>query len=257
VAARVALACLLVAAAFAVAGGLATASRSLPTVIALSVSSVALEGILVAFAVAAALALPGDPRVRLGLVRSRLGVLEIAALAAGTLGLSHALDGLLSLSGLMERSGLASFARILEGARGPSLVAALLAFGVVPGVSEELLCRGVLQRSLRERLGALASIGLAATAFAAIHVQPIHALFAFPLGLYLGIAGHWSASVIAPVFCHAVNNLVAIGSSVAEGPTTAASPGEVAVGLLVAAAALAFVARRRRGLQPPAGSVDG
>lgn len=254
---RVALACLLVAAAFAVASGLATASHSLPTVIALSLSSVALEQILLTFAVAVALAVPGDPRVRLGLVRSRLGALEIAALAAGTLGLSHALDGLLSLSGLMEQSGLASFARILEGARGPSLAAALVAFGVVPAVCEELLCRGVLQRSLRDRFGGLVSIGLAAIAFAAIHVQPIHALFAFPLGLYLGVAGHWSASVIAPVVCHAVNNLVAIGSAVAEGPTTSASPGEVAVGLLVAAAALAFVARRRRGLQPPPGSVDG
>jgi len=257
VAARIALACLLVAAAFAVAGGLATASHSLPTVIALALSSVALEGILLAFAVAVALALPGDPRIRLGLVRSRLGALEIAALAAGTLGLSHALDGLLSLSGLMEQSGLASFARILEGARGPSLAAALLAFGVVPAVAEEMLCRGVLQRSLRDRFGALASIGLAAIAFAAIHVQPIHALFAFPLGLYLGVAGHWSASVLAPVVCHAVNNLVAVGSAVAQGPTTASSPGEIALGLLVAAIAPAWVALRRRGLQPPPGSVDG
>jgi membrane protease YdiL (CAAX protease family) len=257
VAARVALACLIVAAAFAVASGLATASHSLPSVLGLSLSSVALEGILLAFAVAAALALPGDPRVRLGLVRTRLGALEIAALAAGTLGLSNALDGLLSLSGLMEESGLASFARILEGVRGPSLAAALLAFGVVPGIAEELLCRGVLQRSLRDRFGALASIGLAAIAFAAIHVQPIHALFAFPLGLYLGVAGHWSASVLAPVVCHAVNNLVAVGSAVAQGPTTSSSPGEVAVGLAVAAVALAWVARRRRGLQPPAGSVDG
>jgi membrane protease YdiL (CAAX protease family) len=256
VAARVALACLLVAAAFAVGAALASASHSLPTILGLSLSSVALEGILLAFAVAAALALPGDPRLRLGLVRTRLGALEIAALAAGTLGLSNALDGLLSLSGLMEESGLASFARILEGARGPSLAAALLAFGVVPAVCEELLCRGVLQRSLRDRVGALASIGLAAIAFAAIHVQPIHALFAFPLGLYLGVAGHWSASVLAPVVCHAVNNLVAIGSAVAGGPTTSSSPGEVAVGLIVAATALAWVARRR-GLQPPPGSVDG
>ncbi|HVN39667.1 MAG TPA: CPBP family intramembrane glutamic endopeptidase [Myxococcota bacterium] len=256
-AARVALACLVVAGAFAVAGALTTASHSLPTAIALSLSSVALEGILLAFAVAAALAAPGDPRVRLGLVRARLGVLEIAALAAGTLGLSHALDGLLSLSGLMEESGLASFSRILEGIRGPSLAAALVAFGLVPAVAEELLCRGVLQRSLRDRFGAFASIGLAAIAFAAIHVQPIHALFALPLGLYLGVAGHWSASVLAPVVCHAVNNLVAVGSAVAEGPTTSSSPGEVAVGLLVAAAALAWVARRRRGLQPTAGSVDG
>jgi len=257
VAARVALACLLVAAAFAIAGALATASHSVPPVVAFSLSSVALEGILLAFAVAAALVAPGNPRVRLGLVRARIGALEIAALAAGTLGLSHALDGLLSLSGLMEESGLASFARVLEGVSGPSLAAALVAFGLVPAVAEELLCRGVLQRSLRDRFGALASIGLAALAFAAIHVQPIHALFALPLGLYLGVAGHWSASVLAPVVCHAVNNLVAVGSAVAQGPTTASSPGEVAVGLLVAAAALAWVARRRRGLQPPPGSVDG
>jgi membrane protease YdiL (CAAX protease family) len=257
VAGRIALACLLVAAAFAVAGGLAPASRSLQPVMGLALSSFAIEGILLSFAVGAALVAPGDPRVRLGLVGTRLGALEIAALAAGTLGLSHALDGMLSMSGLMERSGLASFARILEGARGTPLAAALVAFGLVPAIAEELLCRGVLQRSLRVRFGALASIGLASLAFAAIHVEPVHALFAFPLGLYLGVAGHWSASVLAPVACHAVNNLVAVGSAVAQGPTLESSPGEVGVGLFVAAAALAWVARRRRGLQPPAGSVDG
>jgi membrane protease YdiL (CAAX protease family) len=257
VASRIALACLLVAAASALAGGLATASRSLPPVMGLAVSSFAIEGILLAFAVGAALVAPGNPRLRLGLVRTRLGAIEIAALAVGTLGLSNALDGMLSMSGLMERSGLASFARILEGARGPSLAAALVAFGVVPAIAEELLCRGVLQRSLRERFGAFASIGLAAIAFAAIHVDPVHALFALPLGLYLGVAGHWSASVLAPVVCHAANNLVAVGSAVAQGPTTDSSPGEVAVGLLLAAMALAWVALRRRRLQPPAGSVDG
>lgn len=256
---RLASACLLFAGALGGARWLAAASQqSSEPMFALSLSSVAIELVILGLALGAALLAPGTPRERLGLVRGRLGALETAALAAGTLGLSHALDALLALSGLLEQSGLADFARSVQGARGLPLAAGALAIGLAPALAEELLCRGVLQRSLVPRLGAAPAIGLAALVFAALHVEPIHAAFALPLGAYLGVAGYWSGSVLAPIACHAVNNLVALGMAAQHGPTVSATPGDVAAGALLAAAALAWV--RRRGaqrLQPAAGSDDG
>jgi membrane protease YdiL (CAAX protease family) len=190
-------------------------------------------------------------------VRGRLGGVSIAVLAAGMLGLSQALDSLLTLSGLLEGSGLAAFARTLHGARGLPLVGAAVAIGLLPALSEELLCRGLLQRSLVARLGAAPGILLAALAFGAIHVEPIHATFAVPLGVYLGLAGHLAGNVWVPIACHAVNNLFAVGVAAATGVDDAASRADVVLGVAVAAAALAFVARRTRGLQPTPGSDDG
>ena len=226
--------------------------------LSLSLASVAVELVILGLAISAALLAPGLPRERLGLVRPGLGAVEVAVLAAGTLGLSHALDAVLALSGLAEQSGLAHFARTVQGARGLPLAAAGLAVGLLPALSEELLCRGVLQRSLVPRLGATSAILLSAVAFGALHVDPIHGAFAALLGAYLGVAGHWSDSVLAPVACHAVNNLVAVGEAVRQGPTLSASIADVAHGVGLAGVALAWVGwRRARKLQPVPGSVDG
>ena len=115
----------------------------------------------------------------------------------------------------------------------------------------------MLQRSLVARLGAAPGILLAALAFGAIHVEPIHAIFAVPLGVYLGLAGHLAGSVWVPIACHAVNNLAAVGMAAWTGTTVSASPVDVGLGLAVAAAALLVVGARERGLQPTASSDDG
>lgn len=249
---------LLLAFAILGAGRLAgfSASQDEP-VLALSLASAAVELCIAGVALAAALYAPGAPRERLGLVRSRLGAREIAALALGTLGLSHALDATLALSGLYEQSSLADFARSVHGARGLPLAAAVLAIGLAPALAEELLCRGVLLRSLVPRVGAAPAIGLSALAFGALHLEPVHGAFALLLGVYLGLAGYWSGSVVTPIACHAVNNLFALGVSVQGGPTLWASAADVAAGFLLALAALAWVrGRRQSGLQPRPGSVD-
>jgi len=227
-------------------------------VLALSAAVSAVELVIAALALAAALLAPGAPRERLGLVRPRLRGRETAVLAVGTLGLSHALDAILAQTGLYAQSELARFALHMQGARGLPLVVAALAIGGLPALAEELLCRGVLQRSLAARLGPAAGIALAALVFGALHLEPIHASFATLLGAYLGVAGYWSGSVWTPIACHAINNLFAIGISAHSGPTASASPVDVAIGLAVAAGALVHVRGRvRRRLQPAAGFDDG
>ncbi len=256
---RRAFAWLLVAVALASAAALASLLETLSEeVLALSAAASAVELVMLALALAAALLAPGSAQTRLGLLRPRFGLRDTAVLAAGTLALSHALDALLAQTGLYEQSELARFARSMQGARGLPLGVALLAIGLLPAAAEELLCRGVLQRSLVPRLGPVVGIALASFAFGALHVEPVHAGFATLLGVYLGIVGHWSGSVWTPIACHAVNNGLATLMSAYVGPTQSGSPAEVAVGLCLAAGALAWVRRRaQQALQPASGLDDG
>lgn len=155
---------------------------------------------------------PGSAWERLGLRPGRLSAGQTVLLVLGTLGASLALDGLLDLTGLKEQGSLGEFTRLIAGIRGRALLLSLLAFGLAPGISEELLCRGLLQRGLVRRLGAPVGILLASAIFGALHVDPIHAASAVALGLYLGIASHLAGGIRASIACHIVNNLVALGT---------------------------------------------
>jgi membrane protease YdiL (CAAX protease family) len=203
-------------AALAVAGGAVTcdllSSEDPSSLETMAGHGLGFEIFLGILAFAGAALSPGSAWERLGLRRGRLSAGQTALLILGALGASLALDGLLDLTGLKEQGTLGEFARRIAGIRGPALLLSLLAFGLAPGISEELLCRGLLQRGLVRRLGAPVGILLASVIFGALHVDPIHAASAAALGLYLGIASHLAGGIRASIACHTVNNLVALGT---------------------------------------------
>lgn len=184
---------------------------------ALALLALGIELVLGATACAGALLSSAPLAARLGLRVGRLRARSLALLILGALALSHALDGILDLSGLRDESALAGLAETLHGARGGALGWVLIGLVVAPGIAEELLCRGFLQRGLQRRLGAPAAIGISALAFGALHLEPIHALFAALLGLYLGAAAYWADSTRAAIGCHLVNNLVSVSLMVMFG----------------------------------------
>jgi membrane protease YdiL (CAAX protease family) len=251
--------CWSIAAGLLCAGALGFAMRDLEDpVLAISLGAAAVELVILGVAVGIALLLPGSARARLGWLPSRLRPAEIALLAAGTLSLSHALDAALVRSGLYWESGLSDFTEGLRGARGLPLAVAVLAVGALAPLAEELLCRGLVQRSLVPRLGRVAGVGLAALGFGLLHVEPIHAALAAVLGVYLGVAGLWAGSVIAPIACHLVNNGFALAVAVQSGASTQGSLANVVLGSSLAAASLFLVRRNSlRRLQKEAGSDDG
>jgi membrane protease YdiL (CAAX protease family) len=203
---------------------------------------------LLALAGAALSAQPA--RERLGLAASRLGPAQLGLLALGTLALSHALDAVIEVCGLGGRGALAELASSLAGIRGATLALALLGIGLAPGISEELLCRGLVQRGLVPRFGPRAAVTVAAACFGALHVDPVHAGFAAVLGLYLGTLSHVAGSVRPAIACHAANNLCAVLAAAwlpEPGIPPAAS---IALGGGFALAALAWV-WRRAGATPP------
>jgi membrane protease YdiL (CAAX protease family) len=210
----------------------------------LAIQSLGLEIVLaaIALAVASLSRMPlGD---RLGLGPSRVPAHLLLVLVVGAVAVSHGLDGVLELTGLREQSSLASFDFTLAGAQGRALVLALVGIGLAPGVAEELLCRGLVQRGLDARLRPAASVPLAAAFFGALHLDPVHAVFAAVLGLYLGVAAWLAGSIRAAIACHTVNNLLAVAVAARWPYLDVASPASTALGFALAAGCLWWVDRR-------------
>jgi len=84
----------------------------------------------------------------------------------------------------------------------------LLAVAIVPAISEELLLRGVIARSLRPSFGLFGAVFLSALLFAALHLPPVRMLPVGVFGLVLGYAAVVTDSVYPAMLMHFLNNLV-------------------------------------------------
>jgi membrane protease YdiL (CAAX protease family) len=236
------------AVAFAGACAVAGFSASVkPGVVRISASSWVAELLLLSLALVGAWATRRPPERALGWVPGRLSGGAVVGLALATLGASHALDGVLTVLDLRDRSSLGVLADALRGIRGIELASALVALGLLPAIAEELLCRGLIQRRLLGHMRPALAIAGSSLIFALLHGDAIHALLAAPLGVHLGVIAWWSDSTRPAVVCHAVNNLGAVllgvGSLELPGPASL----HIAVGLALAAAGwLAALTLRRR-----------
>lgn len=75
-----------------------------------------------------------------------------------------------------------------------------------PGLCEELLFRGYMQRRLLERWSPAVAILVTSIIFALMHIMPHAMLAAFPLGLWIGVIAWRSGSIWPGVACHAFVN---------------------------------------------------
>jgi hypothetical protein len=166
---------------------------------------------MVALALAARSPLGLTARLGLGPSRFSWGVLVLVVL--GTLGLSFALDGAYRIFEPEQTSLVSGFEDELAGIRGRALAFALLSFALTPGVAEELLCRGLVQRGLEARYGAATAIPLAALFFGALHLDPHYSFLAAVLGLYLGGIAYLAGSVRPAIVCHVANNAASVVSA--------------------------------------------
>ena len=98
---------------------------------------------------------------------------------------------------------------VLQGYKSPKETASFLAIALVAAISEELLFRVLLQRSLRSAFGKVSSIGLSATVFALVHLYSGTALISVLwLGVLLGLAYEETRSVIPITVAHFTFNLM-------------------------------------------------
>ena len=95
---------------------------------------------------------------------------------------------------------------IQKSAEGQPLVVLIPVLALIPAVGEELICRGILLRSIRRPVLA---IGASALAFAALHMDPVHIAGVFPLGVLLAWLGWRTGSIFVPIAAHFANNAIA------------------------------------------------
>jgi uncharacterized protein len=134
----------------------------------------------------------------------------LAVLVLGMLALGQALDSLTWLLGWAQRGSMVLLRRVLESAVGPDLFGAVLVFGLIAGVAEEIFFRGFMLTRLREHWGGRRAIVATAACFGILHVDPngIHMVLAFVMGLYLGFVAERTGSTLPAIVCHVVNNIV-------------------------------------------------
>ncbi|MEO1528248.1 MAG: type II CAAX endopeptidase family protein [Planctomycetota bacterium] len=94
------------------------------------------------------------------------------------------------------------------------LIPLALLIGATPALCEELLFRGYIQTRLNTSFGVIAAILISSSLFAVFHMDPVHIVAVFPLGLYLGLISWRSGSLFPAMLGHFVNNTVSVVSVV-------------------------------------------
>jgi membrane protease YdiL (CAAX protease family) len=136
----------------------------------------------------------------------------------------------------------------------------LITLGVVallPGICEEVLMRGLVQRSLLSRLRAPAAIGITALLFGVLHLSVYHFIWPAALGVVLGVVALRTGSTVNSMITHATHNgAIVVAGAVpvireAAGLTAVrdtVQPGwwVAPVGAILMAAALGWIVRNRQ-----------
>ncbi len=149
-------------------------------------------------------------RERLGLVRGRWPIWAWFAAAAAT-PLVGMISGIVVGMFLDESDTLKQMTQIFRdhGQNGFLLPLAFM-IGATPAFCEEILFRGYVQTRLTRSLGPVAGIGLASFLFAIFHLDPVHIVAVFPLGLFLGWITWQSGSLFPAMLGHFVNNVISV-----------------------------------------------
>ena len=95
----------------------------------------------------------------------------------------------------------------------------ILAIGVLGPIAEELGFRGLLMAWLRRtRLGVAGAIVISAALWSVIHLQysPALLMLIFMDGIVLGLARHYSGSLLLPIVMHVGGNLFSISQSLGQ-----------------------------------------
>ncbi len=186
----------------------ASLAQVAPALLARSVvpSMLASELALLAVALATPLIAALPLRAALGLEHGA-PVSVFAAAAVGTILLGPLGDTLMSaLSAHFPSLGMGTVDALRGIAQKLPLALLWPAFALAPGLAEELLFRGVLQRSVAPGVFA---VGLSGVGFALFHVDPVHVAGVLPLGLFLAWVGQ-RASTRVTVLAHVLNNSFAL-----------------------------------------------
>jgi membrane protease YdiL (CAAX protease family) len=162
---------------------------------------------------ALALLVPALARVpvmrTLGIDRAPLAAMFLAPVGALALGPVSDLAASV-FSEFLPRLSFGNLAAINEMAKRAPFIVMFVLMAVLPGLSEELLFRGLLQRAIRS---APVAIGVSGFAFAVAHLDPPHVVAVLPMGLFLGWVAWRTDSTWPTIAAHVANNGLAIAAT--------------------------------------------
>jgi membrane protease YdiL (CAAX protease family) len=146
---------------------------------------------------------------RLGFVRGSASLSTIALAVVGTLGVQFLIE--IVADALIDEpsDSLKLIAKMLSEPQGLAAIGAGFLVSVPPGLCEETLFRGFVQKGLLRRWSPAAAIGTASVFFALAHWDAQHSLAVLPLGAWFGYVAWRTGSVLPAVLCHFANNLFA------------------------------------------------
>ncbi|NND99549.1 MAG: CPBP family intramembrane metalloprotease [Pirellulaceae bacterium] len=172
-------------------------------------------------AVIAAWMSPIEIRRRLSLVRGHWPIWAWIATAAAA-----PLVGLVSSAVLgifmTESDSLKMMTSVFRGhSESGFLIPLALMIGITPAICEEILFRGYVQTRLARSFGPTAGVLVASILFAGFHLDFVHSVAVFPLGLFLGFVVWRSGSLFPAMIAHFVNNVISvIGAATAPADKT-------------------------------------
>jgi uncharacterized protein len=86
----------------------------------------------------------------------------------------------------------------------------ILVVAIVPAITEEVMFRGYIQRSLEFRLKPIWAALITAVFFGIFHFNLYGLIPLISLGLYFGFAAYMSNSIVVPIVLHFLNNFSAV-----------------------------------------------
>jgi sodium transport system permease protein len=101
---------------------------------------------------------------------------------------------------------LKQFADLFKALDALTIGYAIFLVGILPGICEEILCRGFLLSSFRSRFGNSGAVILAAILFGLLHMNPYRLVPTIWLGLLLGFIVIYTGSIFPAMLAHALNN---------------------------------------------------
>jgi uncharacterized protein len=163
----------------------------------------------------------------------------------GAVGLGATLDALITLLGYSQVGSLPSFRRAMESATGLWLVAIFVGVGPVASLMEELFFRGFMQTRLAQRWRLWPAVVVTSLCFGLFHMDLIHSLVAFLLGLWLGYITERTGSLRPAITGHILNNVTSVALTVMGLYTEAALPNvlQLVAGVLVLGTCLVLIRR--------------
>lgn len=121
---------------------------------------------------------------------------------------SLAFNGVVFLSGITNLSE--SYKHVTEGIYHSHIAVQILTSCVLSPMMEELVYRGMVFRRMRATMNFIPSLVISSMIFGIMHGNLVQGIYAFLVGIVLGVCYEYHKTLVAPYILHAIVNMVSL-----------------------------------------------